>query len=174
MATAESVKNKIQGLIDSANATTGNSDADMTTAVASLIAGFGSSGDSSGTAFYTGTHVWEERWTGGSGNTTLELPATVEHFVLYLAEAMDTTTGYAFLASLVADKTIGYTASLGTNNAGTAANAGTYYAVGEPGSYYPGVTFGEKCITFTFPNSSYSEKYWRVPQAGTTYAWVAW
>ena len=41
MATADSVKNKIQGLIDSANASTGNADTDLTSAVNSLIEGFG-------------------------------------------------------------------------------------------------------------------------------------
>ncbi|MGN0787141.1 MAG: hypothetical protein ACI4OB_07090 [Christensenellales bacterium] len=44
MATAESVKLKIQGLISNANATTGNTDATLTDAVASLIAGFGTGG----------------------------------------------------------------------------------------------------------------------------------
>lgn len=41
MATAESVKQKIQGLISNANNTTGNTDATLTNAVKSLIAGFG-------------------------------------------------------------------------------------------------------------------------------------
>lgn len=41
MATAESVKQKIQGLISNANNTTGNTDATLTNAVNSLIAGFG-------------------------------------------------------------------------------------------------------------------------------------
>lgn len=44
MATAESVKAKIQGLINTANTTTGNSDTDLTTAVNALVAGFGSGG----------------------------------------------------------------------------------------------------------------------------------
>ena len=44
MATAESVKTKIRGLIDSANTATGNTDTDLTTAVSSLIAGYGSGG----------------------------------------------------------------------------------------------------------------------------------
>lgn len=44
MATADSVKAKIQGLIDQSNATTGNTDADLTTAVGALIAGFGQGG----------------------------------------------------------------------------------------------------------------------------------
>lgn len=41
MATAESVKAKIQNLIDAANQTTGNKDTDLTTAVEALIAGYG-------------------------------------------------------------------------------------------------------------------------------------
>ena len=45
MATAKSVKSKIQGLIATANATTGNSDTDLTTAVSALVAGFGSGGN---------------------------------------------------------------------------------------------------------------------------------
>lgn len=41
MATAESVKAKLQGLIDQANATTGGTDADLSHAVTGLIAGYG-------------------------------------------------------------------------------------------------------------------------------------
>ena len=41
MVTAESVKVKLQGLIDTANAATGNADADLTAAVGALAAGFG-------------------------------------------------------------------------------------------------------------------------------------
>lgn len=44
MATADSVKVKIQGLIDSANAKTGGNDTTLTGAVSTLIAGFGSGG----------------------------------------------------------------------------------------------------------------------------------
>lgn len=44
MATADSVKTKIQGLIDQANAATGGTDADLTNAVGSLIAGYGQGG----------------------------------------------------------------------------------------------------------------------------------
>lgn len=50
MATADSVKVKIQGLIDSANAKTGGNDTTLTGAVSTLIAGFGSGGGSSGGA----------------------------------------------------------------------------------------------------------------------------
>lgn len=50
MATADSVKAKMQGLIDSANAKTGGNDATLTGAVNTLIAGFGQGGGSSGGA----------------------------------------------------------------------------------------------------------------------------
>jgi hypothetical protein len=50
MATAESVKDKIQGLISQANGVTGKTDADLTTAIGSLIAGFGQGGGSGGGA----------------------------------------------------------------------------------------------------------------------------
>ena len=42
MATANSVKTKMQGLIDSANAKTGANDSTLTDAVNTLISGFGS------------------------------------------------------------------------------------------------------------------------------------
>lgn len=44
MATAESVKSKIQTLIATANSTTGKSDTDLTTAVNSLVSGYGQGG----------------------------------------------------------------------------------------------------------------------------------
>ena len=44
MATADSVKAKLQGLIDAANAVTGTTDTDMTAAVNNLISGFGGGG----------------------------------------------------------------------------------------------------------------------------------
>ena len=44
MASAESVKTKIQNLIRSANATTGKNDTDLTNAVNKLIAGYGTGG----------------------------------------------------------------------------------------------------------------------------------
>jgi hypothetical protein len=48
MATADSVKAKMQGLIDSANAKTGGNDSTLTAVVNALIAGYGSGGGSSG------------------------------------------------------------------------------------------------------------------------------
>lgn len=51
MVTAESVKNKLQGLIDTANATTGKEDVTLTAAVSSLVDGFGSSGGGNAEAY---------------------------------------------------------------------------------------------------------------------------
>lgn len=48
MATAASVTAKIQNLIRTANATTGNADTDLATAIGSLIAGYGTGGGSGG------------------------------------------------------------------------------------------------------------------------------
>jgi hypothetical protein len=50
MATAESVKAKIQGLIDQSNEATGKTDPDLTSAVGSLISGYGQGGGPSGGA----------------------------------------------------------------------------------------------------------------------------
>lgn len=53
MATADSVKAKIQGLIDSSNETTGQNDTDLTSAVNHLKEGYGQGGgDQSGTAIW--------------------------------------------------------------------------------------------------------------------------
>lgn len=58
MATADSVKAKMQGLIDSANAKTGGNDTTLTAAVNALIAGFGSGGGT-GLAYDMGEFVPE-------------------------------------------------------------------------------------------------------------------
>lgn len=57
MATDKSVKAKIQGLIDKANATTGKSDTDLTSGVNSLVEGYGTGGEPA--EEYDGTVVIE-------------------------------------------------------------------------------------------------------------------
>lgn len=70
MATADSVKAKIQGLIDVANAKTGKTDVDLTAAIGSLVAGFG--GDDDGIA---GTYLAMLNGTDIPGNGgTLSIP----------------------------------------------------------------------------------------------------
>lgn len=78
MATADGVKNKIQGLIDSANATTGNTDTDLTTAVDALIAGFG--------AGSTGVSLESGELTTTSANFygfTIPVTSKKSHVVIY-------------------------------------------------------------------------------------------
>lgn len=66
MVTAQSVKAKLQGLIDTANAATGNADADLTAAVNALAAGFGQgmptlySSDISGATYFE-NHIIPDR-----------------------------------------------------------------------------------------------------------------
>lgn len=81
MATAESVKAKLQGLIDQANVATGGSDADLTTALGRLIAGFGS-GDAGGLAYDMGEFVLEADSVGGESgpqiyHNLVELPGFI-------------------------------------------------------------------------------------------------
>ena len=67
MATADSVKAKLQGLIAKANATTGNQDADLTTAVDALVDGFGSGvtiNNQDKTITENGTYTADEGYTG--------------------------------------------------------------------------------------------------------------
>lgn len=71
MATAESVKNKLQGLIDTANATTGKEDVTLTAAVSSLVDGFGGGGNAEAyLAMLNGTDI-------PSNGGTLRIPEGV-------------------------------------------------------------------------------------------------
>ena len=64
MVTAESVKAKLQGLINAANAATGNADADLTAAVNALVAGFGQSGSANIPILADVTeYIHSEAWT---------------------------------------------------------------------------------------------------------------
>lgn len=50
MSTIQSIKGQLQELIDSANATTGNADTNLTDGVNSLIEGYGSGGTTGGSS----------------------------------------------------------------------------------------------------------------------------
>ena len=82
MATADSVKAKLQNLIGQANAATGNTDADLTAAVSALIAGFGQGGGDGKLTIVSGTFTPAEdtmecRITGldGSPSAFVAAPA---------------------------------------------------------------------------------------------------
>ena len=92
MATADSVKSKLQELIDTANAATGNADTDLTTAVNSLVAGFGQGVDGSN------PFVSIEDFVIAVSATNTE--AVSEYFNSVMAEQTDPTshTVVAFIA----------------------------------------------------------------------------
>lgn len=60
MSNAQSVKTQLQNLINSANATTGNTDVDLTSAIGSLIGGYGQGGSVEGLAYDMGEFVLDE------------------------------------------------------------------------------------------------------------------
>ena len=73
MVTAESVKAKLQGLIATANATTGNADADLTAAVGALVAGFGQGGGGGlpGNILEIKTGSWTQATNDSTGSFTI-------------------------------------------------------------------------------------------------------
>lgn len=72
MATLESVKTKMQGLIDTANGATANSDADLTSAINSLVAGFGGGGGASYQKIYETDFVMDSSITANGVICTIE------------------------------------------------------------------------------------------------------
>lgn len=97
MATADSVKAKIQGLIDSANDTTGNEDEDLTTAVQALIDGFGQGGGG-GLAYDMGEFVLDSdstssRWSTDSAaiNITHKLGERPEFILVWTDDYVGVT-----------------------------------------------------------------------------------
>lgn len=67
MATADSVRAKMQGLIDSANAKTGSGDTTLTAAVNALIAGFGSGGGAKITEYVVTEDADRSLWLNSLG-----------------------------------------------------------------------------------------------------------
>ena len=96
MPTAESVINKLQGLIDTANATTGEGDRTLADAIESLIAGYGSG--SSGVNVAQGVLT-----TGTSSLRTVSLSCGFVPSKILIAAVRDsdTTTGGETLTSTV-------------------------------------------------------------------------
>jgi len=165
MATADSVKSKIQNLIASANSTTGQSDADMTSAVASLIAGFGASGSS----VITGTYMTEERIIADIEFST---PGGVSNFALIMLDSPSLDTGLAYCTAYIGNRD-GNLIGAGSNNSGAASSGGSTYPIGDTATgYYYRIVFGTDSVTLVAPSTT--EKYVRSPQAGKLYQWIAW
>ena len=165
MATADSVKTKIQNLITSANNTTGQSDGDMTSAVESLISGFGGSG----IPVITGIYVTEERRIADIEFST---PGGVSNFVIFLLDPPSFETAEGFCVSYAANKD-GNMLGAGSNNSGTAVSAGGCFGIEETVTgYYYRIVFGPDSVTMVAPTST--AKNVRTPQAGKRYQWIAW
>lgn len=100
MATFNSLKTKIQGLIDKSNAKTGNSDTDLTSAVDTLIAGFGQGGSS--LPEYDGTVIIEREAIARKFKEVLTIPESVKS--LSVGEAIEYPV--EFYGSITMDITI--------------------------------------------------------------------
>lgn len=164
MPTADSVKTKIQGLIASANAATGQTDADLSTAVSSLIAGYSTSSGG-----YFGTYMATERKI-----ETLEFstPGGVTNFAFILFDAPVLDTGYGFICSLVGSKG-GRVIGAASNNNGTSTTSSICYENKETtNGFYYGLQFNADSVTMLAPTSTSTSI--RTPLANKTYLWAAW
>ena len=168
MANADAVKSKIQNLIATANETTGKSDGDMTTAIASLIAGFGGGGSSS--AMVGGTYRVEERPLGQV--LTFEIPESAEYFLFTIAEEPDITTSKPFMGLVFGIRSLGMTISCGSNTTGSALSVAACFKVGANSSYYYGAYFDGPSVSM-YPTDTSSQNR-RTPQPGKNYVWWAW
>ena len=98
MATAESVKSKIQGLIDTANKATGGVDADLTSAVNTLVAGF-ESGGGGAILLESGTITIDE----GTTYFIQELSETPDLLLIWTEELTGSCTAGCIIANLPID-----------------------------------------------------------------------
>lgn len=126
MVTAESVKAKLQGLIDTANAATGNADADLTAAVNALVAGFGQSGSANIPILADVTeYIHSEAWTSDALGNNLNFANTYCNWG-------DATDRYLYVA-VVTNNTATVQASNGAISKRT--NSGRYTAFYRNGAF---------------------------------------
>ncbi len=162
MATADSVKAKLAGLISKANGVTGRADATVTEAVDALIAGFGQG--SQGPAVQTGSFIPSENLTeivlavnGVCSNLVLwrvsqELPENLRILQRFISLDLSSAGGTACYHTLA------------TNSTGTTLNASVY-------GDNPGAVFESGKITFSYLADAYG---WGWMPAGDEYRWIAW
>lgn len=157
MVTAESVRTKIQTLINLANENTGNTDTNLTDAIDSLI-------NRSGMSVQTGSFTPAENLTG----VTLEVNGICTNLVLWRV-SQELPGDLRILQRFIGlDLTpSGGTAcyhTLATNSAGTTLNASVYVDA-------PGAVFESGKITLSYTAASYG---WGWMPAGDEYRWMAW
>ena len=166
MVTADSVKTKLQGLLQSANGATGKSDSTLSKAVASLIDGFGS-----GATIYSGIHTVEERVFE---DMVFDTPGGVSYFALFMMEAPTTGSGSALMTSIVACKSTQRVICTASNSSGSAVTASQHYITGTPSiTSYPGISFGENQVILLAPTAGdVTSSRWL--QVNKQYVWVGW
>lgn len=151
MATPSSVKNKIQGLINSANATTGKKDKDLTSGVNSLIAGYGQGG---GSSECSGEHIitvdelpTENIDERAMYRTEVQTLVDVAIYIEGMPSPLQTLRGTGFTGKFY------YVQELPTENVDY---LGVYYVVSEGVVYIPddGTKFTTLPVTCTITNVS--------------------
>ena len=166
MSTIDSVLTVLQTAIDMANATTGGRNVTVTDAVSSLIAGYGSGGESGDGK--SSAYIGEITPTERLASFTFDCIG-VRNFAIMTFSEPDLTTGCAFLTVLVADKDSGIVRTLGSVNAGTSMMTGNNYTSAP--TNYPAVTFNTTNVTLSVPNLTDT---CRTLQPNLNYKWVAW
>ena len=165
MATADSVKTKLQNLLQSANTATGNADGNLTDAVASLIEGFGS-----GAAMYTGIYTMKE-WV--VEDLPFDTPGGVSNFALFMMEIPVTGSGYALMTAIMGCKSTKRVICTASNSTGSTVTASQHYLTGKPTiSNYPGISFEENRVTLLAPSSPSTSSRWL--QVDKPYIWIGW
>ena len=165
MVTAESVKAKLQGLIDTANATTGNADADLTAAVNALVAGFGQGGGLPGVDVITGEYiagqsiaVFALKFVHGKGEIKpfiLHMKARGSHFEDGYANAIYEV---AAMVSFVDKRNITYTADATEGTIAPQAQIGVFLVGGNSiGSSNGAVSFSDSEVN---TSAIYEAKMW--------------
>lgn len=165
MATADTVKQKVRGLLTAANGATGKDDRNLTDAVASLIDGFGS-----GSALHTGIYT-AEVWA--VEDLVFDTPGGASYFAMFMLDMPSTGTGYALMTAIAACKSTGRVICAGSNASGSAISASQAYITGNPPvSHYPGISFGADQVTLLTPSAPSVNSRW--PQVNKRYVWIAW
>ena len=145
MSTINTVLNALQTAVNTANTTTGGSDTNVTDAINSLIAGYGTGGsDDGGINAYSGEITPTER----QASFTFECK-NVTNFAIATFDDPDLTTGCALFVSLVANKN-GTVRAVASTNTGANITVGANYS--KAPTNYPSITFGSTEITLSFDN----------------------
>ncbi len=155
MATADSVKTKLQGLIAKANEATGNTDVDLTTAVNALVAGFGQGGGGLPAGI---TEIKTGSWTQATNDATGSF--TIPHGCSKTPRFIIVNSDYATSGATVSNS-VQLSAAIITDTgvAGTCLYDGTMLGGNN-------ITCDNTNITFI----NYTPRRWR---QGNTYTWYA-